>query len=106
MIKTMNSKMPKNSQLSTNESEKNKDKLNKQLEPEQNHINGAPRRVICREGEGREQGKGTGVKKHNLQVENRQGDIKNSIGNGEAKELICMTHGHELRVGDCWREGA
>ena len=25
------------------------------------------------------------------------GDIKNSIGNGEAKELICTTHGHELR---------
>ena len=38
------------------------------------------------------------------------GDVKNSIGNGEAKELICMTHGHELREGlleggDCWREG-
>ena len=24
-------------------------------------------------------------------------EVKNSIGNGEAKELICMTHGHELR---------
>ena len=24
------------------------------------------------------------------------GDVKNSIENGEAKELICMTHGHEL----------
>ena len=23
----------------------------------------------------------------------------NSIGNGEAKKLICMTHGHELRGG-------
>ena len=23
----------------------------------------------------------------------------NSIGNGETEELICMTHGHELRVG-------
>ena len=22
------------------------------------------------------------------------------MGNGEAKELICMTHGHELRWGD------
>ena len=30
---------------------------------------------------------------------NRQGEVKNSIGSGEAKELICMTHGHELR----WR---
>ena len=41
-------------------------------------------------------GKGEGNKKHNWQVENRQGEVKNSIGNGEAKELICTTHGHEL----------
>ena len=27
------------------------------------------------------------------------GDVRNSIGNREAKELICTTHGHELRVG-------
>ena len=27
----------------------------------------------------------------------RQGEVKNSMGNGEAKELICMTHEHELR---------
>ena len=25
------------------------------------------------------------------------GEVKNSIGNGEAKEHICTTHGHELR---------
>ena len=25
--------------------------------------------------------------------------------NGEAKELICMTHGHELKRGDCGWEG-
>ena len=31
------------------------------------------------------------------------GEVKNSIGNGEAKELICTTHGHELRGGECWR---
>ena len=30
-------------------------------------------------------------------VGTKQGDVKNSIENGEAKELICMTHGHELR---------
>ena len=23
--------------------------------------------------------------------------VKNSMGNGEAEEFICMTHGHELR---------
>ena len=27
------------------------------------------------------------------------GDVKNSTGNGEAKELIHMTHGHEWRRG-------
>ena len=38
-------------------------------------------------------------------VPNRQGKVKNSIGNGEAKELICTTHGHELGWGDVgvWR---
>ena len=30
-------------------------------------------------------------------MENRQGEGKNSIGNAEVKELICMTNGHELR---------
>ena len=30
-------------------------------------------------------GKGTGDKKHKWQVQNRQGEIKNSIGNGETK---------------------
>ena len=34
-----------------------------------------------------------------MEVQNRQGEVKNSIGNGEAKELICTTHGHELRWG-------
>ena len=52
--------------------------------------------------------KGTGNKKHNWQVQNRQGEVKNSIGNREAEELICMTHGHELRRGDAggrWSAG-
>ena len=39
MIKTMNSKMTINSQLSTTET-KNKNKLREQLEQEQNHRNG------------------------------------------------------------------
>ena len=29
-------------------------------------------------------------------MENRHGEGKNSVGNVEAKELISMTHGHEL----------
>ena len=42
-------------------------------------------------------------------MENRQGEGKNSIGNVEAKDLVCTTHGHELReamlVGGCRAEG-
>ena len=38
-------------------------------------------------------------------MENRQGEGKNSVGNVEAKELICMTHGHELLGGGCRRQG-
>ena len=30
---------------------------------------------------------------------NRQGEVKNSMGSSEAKELIGMTHGHELKGG-------
>ena len=44
-------------------------------------------------------GEGTQNEKHNWQVQNRQGEVKYSIGNGEAKELTYMTHGHELRWG-------
>ena len=44
-------------------------------------------------------GKGTGNKQHKQQVENRQGEVKNSRGNGKARELICIAHGHELRGG-------
>ena len=32
-------------------------------------------------------------------VEDTQWEGKNSRGNVEAKELICMTHGHELKQG-------
>ena len=36
----------------------------------------------------------------------KTGEVKNSIGNGEAKELVCVTHGHELRgVGNVVRNG-
>ena len=60
-------------------------------------------RVISGEGEKEKGGKGTGNKKHKWQVQNRQGEVKNSIGNGEAKELTCMTHTDRTK-GDCWRE--
>ena len=54
-------------------------------------------RVISWEGKGGEWGEGTGDKKQKRYVQNRRGDVKNSIGNGEAKELVCMTHGHALK---------
>ena len=38
--------------------------------------------------------KGTENKQHKWQVEDREGEVKNSIGNVEAKELICTTHGY------------
>ena len=44
-------------------------------------------------------GKVTENKKHKWWVEDRQRDIKNNRGNGEAKELIYMSHRHELRQG-------
>ena len=57
-------------------------------------------RVISGEEEDRNGRKGTGNKKHKWQVENRQGEVKNNIGNVEAKELICTTKGPELGWGN------
>ena len=45
-------------------------------------------------------GKGTENKKHKWYIENRQGEVKNSVGNGDTKELSCTIHGHELRWGN------
>ena len=93
----MNSKMTTNSHQQLNL--KNKNKLSKQLEQEQNHRNGDYMEGYQRGGERmskRYREKMVKVK-HNWQVHYRQGEIKNSIGSGEAKEFTCMTHGHELR---------
>ena len=38
-------------------------------------------------------------------MENRQGEGKNSVGNVEAKELLSMTHGHELKGGNVGERG-
>ena len=48
-------------------------------------------------GRGSMRGKVQGLRSTNWQAQNRQTHVKNSIGSGVAKELICMTHGHELR---------
>ena len=40
-----------------------------------------------------------GLRNTNWQIQDRQGDLKNSIGNKVDTEFICMTHGNELRGG-------
>ena len=55
-IKTMNSKMTTNSQLSTTESKNNKNKLSKQLEQEQNQRNGEITWRVMSRGVGGERG--------------------------------------------------
>ena len=86
----MSSKVTTNSQLSTTEP---KQTTRKGIELQRWRSHGRL------SGWGRMGEKGTGSKKHNWQVQNRQGEVKNSIGNGEAKEIICTAYGHELRVG-------
>lgn len=51
-----------------------------------------------------ENGEKAWIEKHNWQAQNREGDVKNRIGNAEAKELTYTTHGHELRRKNSWRE--
>ena len=36
-----------------------------------------------------------GLRSTNRQLQNSHGDVKYGTGNGVAKELILMTHGHE-----------
>ena len=96
-IKNMNSKMTTNLQLLTTEPKKTK--TTKQTtrtgtESQKWRSHGG---LSVGGWDGERGGKGTENKQHKWQVENRQGEGKNSIGNVEAKELIRMTHGHELR---------
>ena len=87
-----------NSQLSTTESKKTKNKLSKQLEQEQNHRYGDNVQGYQRKGKrGRKGGKVQGLRSINSMYKIDKGIL--SIGNEEAKERICMTHGHELREG-------
>ena len=55
-------------------------------------------RVISRGvGRRREGEKVQRISSINGRLKNRQGEGKNSIGNVEAKGLICTTQGHELK---------
>ena len=48
-------------------------------------------------GRGSEGGKVQRISSINGRQEIDGGEGKNSVGNVEAKELVCMTHGHELQ---------
>ena len=56
------------------------------------------RKVIM--GRGRMGKKVQGIKNIKGRYKIDRGEVKNSMGNGQAKELIGMTHGHELRWGN------
>ena len=77
MIKTVNSKMTTNSQLSTNEPQKQTKQITRTgTESQKWRSHGG-----LSAGRGRREngGKGTGNKKHKWQVQNRQGEVKNSM---------------------------
>ena len=99
----MKSKMTTNSQLSTTEPKKQEQtKWTTRIGTVTEMDIAVYQWESRREDNGR---KGTGNKKHKWQVQNRQREVKNSIGNGEAKELLCTTRGHELRWGNAGRGG-
>ena len=81
--------MTTNSQLLTYKPKKknNTKNLSKQLEQEQNHRNGDHLESYQQGSGWGKRGKGTENKQHKWQVKNRQEEVKNSIGNVEAKNL-------------------
>ena len=48
---------------------------------------------------GRMREKVQGIRSVKSRYKISQREVKNNIGNGDPKELICMTHGHELNRG-------
>ena len=85
MIKNMNSKMTTKSQLSTTESKK-QTKQTRRTGTESQKWSSQGGLSMGRWGENGV--KGTGNKKHKWQVRNRQGKVKNSIGNVEANLYV------------------
>ena len=103
----MNSKMTTNSKLLTTEPKKQKQKQTKQTtrtgtESQKWRSHGG---LSARRAWGQNGGKGAGNKQHKYSVQSREGEVKNSIGNVGAKELICTTHGHELKGGNAGEKG-
>ena len=79
---------------------KNKNKLSKQVEQEQNHRNIDHMEGYQRvSGRGREREKVQGIRSIIGKRKRDKGRLRIVYRNGEAKELICTTHGHELKRG-------
>ena len=91
----MNIKMATNSQLSTTESKK-QIKQTSQTRTESQIWRSFGGLSAGRRKGGNER-KGGGIKKYKLEGTKQTGDVKNSIGNGEAKKLIFVAYGHALR---------
>ena len=98
----MNNKMAINTYLSKMNL---KNKLSKQKELRQNHGSrehfdgcqmGGVYRIMGEEVRG--------LRSTSRQLQNSHGDVKYGIGNGVAKELICMTRGYEQWWGNYLRE--
>ena len=92
MIKTVNFKMAMNSQLLTIDSRKQTEQTNRTETESQ----------IWRSFGGLSVGRGEEEKREMVKRLRRiisrnkiDGDVKNCIRNGKAKELTCMTHQHE-----------
>ena len=73
-----------------------KQKLRKQLEQEKNHRNEDHMEGYQQGGGRMGRGEVQGIRSIVDRCKT-DGDIKTSIGNEEARESICTTHGHELR---------
>ena len=97
--------MTTNSQLSTTKPKETKSKTNSanNWNRKQSNRNRSHGGLSAGGGKGRMGKKVHGIR--NWQEQNRLGKVKNSIGNGEANEPACMTHGHELRGGIAGRNG-
>ena len=102
----MNSKMTTNSQLSTTEPKKQKQTKQTTRTGTESQKWRSYGGFSAGKGGGRMRAKIQGIRSISAKYEIRQGKVNNSIGNGEAKELICTTHGRELRSGECWWGGA
>ena len=75
-----------------------KNKTHKQAEQKQNHRYGDHLEGYhWGGGRGRIKEKVQGLGRINRQVQNIQGNVRNSVRYREAKALVCMSHGHELR---------